>query len=268
VVLERLSLEGRACIVTGGGRGLGRQMALHMAAAGADVVVAARSLDQIEDTAHEIRKTGRRAIAVAMDVRKSDDHERVVNACVKEYGKLDVMVANAGGGGPGALKPLLECTDDDWYDTIDTNYSNAFFSARAAVRVMRPQGHGVIINTASGTALRGDPRLFVYGSAKAGLIALSKSLAVMLARENIRVNVIVPGFVAQKPPEADDEGGVRRSQGRFIPVGRIGEAWELGPLAVFLASDASSYMTGEIFCIDGGGLAGGVAPVGFVPEVP
>jgi NAD(P)-dependent dehydrogenase (short-subunit alcohol dehydrogenase family) len=267
-VLERTSLEGKVCIVTGAGRGLGRQMALHLARAGADLVIAARTQEQLEDAADEIRRdTGRRVLIRPTDVRKAAEIEALVDACVAEYGRLDVFIANAGGGSPESTLPLLEIPDSAWYDTIDTNFSNTFFSARAAVRVMKPQGGGVIINVASGTGLRGDPRLLVYAATKAGVVSLTKSLGVMFARDNIRVNCIVPGFVAQRPPESEDEGNVRRSQGRFIPAQRIGEANELGPLAVFLASDASSYMTGEIFCIDGGGLAGGVAPVGFVPEV-
>jgi 3-oxoacyl-[acyl-carrier protein] reductase len=125
----------------------------------------------------------------------------------------------------------------------------------------------VIITVASGMGLRGNPTGLAYGAAKAGVIALTRSLAVMLMPHRIRVNCIIPGFVAQRPPENEQEADFMRERGRFMPVKRLGEAWELGALAVFLASDASSYITGQGFAIDGGGLAGGYAPVGFAPEV-
>jgi NAD(P)-dependent dehydrogenase (short-subunit alcohol dehydrogenase family) len=133
---------------------------------------------------------------------------------------------------------------------------------------MVERGGGVIINVGSGTALRGYPQNFAYAAAKAGVIALTKSLAMMLAPQNVRVNCIIPGFITQAPPASEEEAETRRASGRFIPVQRLGEAWELGPLAVFLASDASSYVTGQGFVIDGGGLAGGYAPIAFAPEVP
>jgi NAD(P)-dependent dehydrogenase (short-subunit alcohol dehydrogenase family) len=125
----------------------------------------------------------------------------------------------------------------------------------------------VIINVASGTALRAYTQNFAYGAAKAGVIALTKTMAVMLVRYGIRVNCIIPGFVAQRPAQGEELGAIARGIARYVPVQRIGEAWELGPLAVYLASEASSYVTGQGFVIDGGGLAGGVAPVGFAPEV-
>ena len=120
---------------------------------------------------------------------------------------------------------------------------------------------------ASGTGLRGNQTGFAYGAAKAGVIAFTKSLAVILKQHGIRSNCIVPGFVAQRPAESEEVAAFMSARARFFPVQRIGEAWELGPLAVYLASEASSYVTGQSFIIDGGGLAGGVAPIGFAPEV-
>jgi 3-oxoacyl-[acyl-carrier protein] reductase len=159
----------------------------------------------------------------------------------------------------------MDLSDDDWHDTIDVNLSSAFYCARAAARFMSEANSGVIINVSSGTALRGFPQSFAYGAAKAGVIALTKSLAVALARYGVRANAIVPGFVAQIPPLNEQDEEQRRARGRFIPAQRLGEATELGPLAVFLASEASSYITGNIYIIDGGGLADGLAPVGFAP---
>jgi NAD(P)-dependent dehydrogenase (short-subunit alcohol dehydrogenase family) len=268
VILERFRLDGKAAVVTGAGRGLGQQMALALAEAGADVVCAARSRGQIEETAEAIRALGRRSIAVPTDVRDSTQCNALIDACVSELGKIDIMLSNAGIGDARAMGvELWDVPDDDWRDTVDVNFSSAFYCARAAAKAMvDAQQGGVIINVASGTALRGDPPRFAYAASKAGVISLTKSLAVMLQRYGIRCNCIVPGFVAQRP-FAEGQAEIARGLAKYIPAQRVGEAWELGPLAIYLASEASSYVTGQGFIIDGGGLAGGVAPVGFAPEV-
>ena len=263
-MLERFSLEGKVAVVTGAGRGLGRQMALAMARAGADVVCAARTSEQIEGAAAEIRELGRRAITVPTDVRSATDINAMVERCISEFGRLDVMLANAGGGGAASGKQPHEVSDDQWHDTLDTNLSSALYCARAAIPHMQRQGGGVIITVASGTGLRGYPQGWAYAAAKAGLVGLTQSLALIYAKDNIRVNTIVPGFIAQRPPANAQEEAVYAERGKFIPARRLGRADELGPLAVFLASDASSYVTGESFIIDGGGLAGGVAPLDTV----
>lgn len=265
-MLESLRLDGRRVIVTGAGRGLGRQMALHLADAGADVVCAARTPQQIETVAEEIRSRGRRALTIPTDVTDSRQVDALVDQTIAEWGGFDVFIANAGGGGASAGKRVNQISDADWRDTIDTNLSSAFYCARAAAVHFCEQRHdrgGVIITVASGTALRGDARLIAYGAAKAGVITLTQGLATQLARHDIRVNCIVPGFVLQRALETQEEIEIARNQGARIPAGRVGEAWELGPLAVYLASDASSYVTGEAFVIDGGGLAGGLTPTGW-----
>ncbi|MGH2583537.1 MAG: SDR family NAD(P)-dependent oxidoreductase [Dehalococcoidia bacterium] len=256
-------VDDKVCIVTGAGRGLGQQMALALARAGADVVCAARTREQIEETAAQIREIGRRAIAVPTDVRSSAQIDALVGACLEEFGRLDVMIANAGAGGGTAGKTPETASDDDWHDTLDTNLSSAYYCARAAIRPLREAGGGVIVTVASGTGMRGFASGWAYAAAKAGVMTLTRSLAVIYAREKIRVNCIVPGFVAQRPPRNEAETEAQAQRGRFIPSGRIGRAEELGPLAVYLASDASSYVTGEVFVIDGGGLADGIAPVGW-----
>lgn len=256
-------LDGRVCVVTGAGRGLGQQMALSLADAGADVVCAARTLAQIEETAAQVRALGRRALTVQTDVRSSAAVDALVAACLAQFGRLDVMIANAGGGGAASGHAPHEATDQQWQDTLDTNLSSAYWCTRAALPHMLAAGGGAIITVASGTGMRGFPQGWAYATAKAGVIELTRSLALTYAQQHIRVNCIVPGFIAQREPQDDAEAERRRAQGRFIPTGRVGRADELGPLAVFLASDASAYITGETFVIDGGGLAAGIAPTGW-----
>ncbi len=263
-MLESLRMDGKRVIVTGAGRGLGRQMALHLAEAGADIACAARTRSQIAAVAEEIEALGRRALVIPTDVSDSAQVDAMAQQTIDAWGGFEVMIANAGGGGAASRKHVTEVSDADWRDTVDLNFSSAFYCARAAARHFRAESKpGNIITVASGTAMRGDARLFVYGAAKAGVITLTQALATQLARERIRVNCIVPGFVAQRTLEDAGEIERARNQGSRIPVGRIGEAWELGPLAVYLASDASPYMTGEAVVIDGGGLAGGLAPAGW-----
>lgn len=264
-MLESLRMDGKRVIVTGAGRGLGRQMALHLADAGADIVCAARTRSQIAAVADEIEAKGRRALVVPTDVSDSSQVDAMVQQTIDEWGGFEVMLANAGASGPASMKHVTEITDRDWRETVDINFSSVFYSARAAVRhFLAEEKPGNIITVSSGTSLRGSGlQFFVDGAAKAGVINMTQSLAIQLARDNIRVNCIVPGFILQKTLEDPEEIEVARNQGSRIPVQRVGEAWELGPLAVYLASDASAYMTGEAFVIDGGGLAGGLAPTGW-----
>jgi len=265
-MLEKLQLDGRAIVVTGAGRGLGKAMAKALAEAGAAVICSARTQAQIDETVAEINNDGGTALAHQCDVTDSHAVDLMVERCVDEFGKIDVMVANAGGGGVWGDWKFWEYPDDAFETVLATNLKSNFYCSRAAAAHMVSRGEGgVIIHTASGTAMRGN-QSFAYPTAKGGQISLTKSTATMLAPEKIRVNTIIPGFVAQREAENDRERQERHKRGIRIPVRRLGEWWELGPLAVYLASDASSYITGQAFIIDGGGLAGGLGPVDFVPE--
>lgn len=265
-MLETLQLDGKCAVVTGSGRGLGRAMAQALAEAGAKVVIAARTVSQVDETIALIEEAGGTAVPSVTDVTKSNEVNAMVDLCVKSFGRIDIMVANAGGGGVSGNWDFWEYPDDAFETVIATNLKSNFYCGRAAAKYMVDQGDGgVIVNTSSGTALRGN-KSFAYPTAKGGQISLTKSMATMLGSHGIRVNVIIPGFVAQQPASDEREKILRERRGQNIPVRRIGEWWELGPLAVYLCSDASSYITGQQFVIDGGGLAGGIGPSGFIPN--
>jgi len=270
MVLERTRLDGKVAIVTGGGRGLGKAMATSLAEAGADVCIAARTEQQLEEAAAEIQAiSGRQPLIISTDIRDSSQCSALIERTAAHFGRLDILINNAGiGDRRGAGSRIWEWTDEDWHDTIDVNLSGTFYCSRAAAKVLSEQDQGgAIVNVASGTALRSTPNSFGYATAKGGVISFTKSLAGILVSYGVRVNCIVPGFVSQAPARDAEEQTRREERGKFITARRLGEAWELGPLAVFLCSDASSYVTGEMFIIDGGGLAGGLAPTGYRPDV-
>lgn len=263
-VLDKLRLDGKTAVVTGAGRGLGRAMALALAEAGCDIVAAARTRSQIEETAALMGAKGRRSLAVPTDTTDPASVRAMVDAVIAEFGRIDILVNNAGGATAGMGKPVDQITDEEWHTGIDTNLSGTFYCCRAAIPHMLRQGGGKIINITSGFGLRGGRENFMYTSAKAGLINFTRSLAMTYAPHNIQCNLIAPGlFPHDNPAMVEWWRG-----GKFVPMGRLGRDEELGPLCVFLASDLSSYMNGQVMALEGGGLAGGHAPTGFAPVVP
>jgi NAD(P)-dependent dehydrogenase (short-subunit alcohol dehydrogenase family) len=263
MILDNLKLDGKVAIITGASQGLGRAMALKFAEAGADIVAASRTQAKLEDTAAEVRKAGRKCLVVPTDVTVSAQVNAMAAAAVAEFGRIDVLVNNAGGGDEARGKRLEQITDDEWRRGLDTNLSSQFYGCRAVIQQMVKQNRGKIINVASGYGLRGSKHNYMYACAKGGVIQLTRSMALTYAQNNIQTNCIVPGIFPHNEQMMQFFKG-----GKFIPVGRPGEDAELGPLAVFLASDASNHINGELVVIDGGGLAGGIAPTGVSPQMP
>jgi NAD(P)-dependent dehydrogenase (short-subunit alcohol dehydrogenase family) len=236
-------------------------MAVKFAQAGADIVAASRTQKQLEETAEEVTATGRKCMIVPTDVTSSQQVNAMVAATLKEFGKVDILINNAGGGDDSAGKRLEEITDAEWRRGIDTNLASQFYGCRAVIPQMVKQNRGKIINIASGYGLRGGKHNYMYACSKGGTIQLTRSMALTYAQNNIQTNCIVPGIFPHNEEMMRFFKG-----GKFIPIGRVGEDSEMGPLAIFLASDASNHINGELIAIDGGGLAGGITPTGFAPE--
>ncbi len=250
------SLDGRTAIVTGAGSGIGRGTALEMANAGADIVIAEWRRDAAEETAGMVRELGRRALVVTTDVTSVESVEAMVTASLYEFDRLDILVNNVGGLGPKPKKTtIIELELDEWEALIRLNLTSQFICCKAFITVLVDRGiKGNIVNIASLAALVPYETSVVYGAAKAGVVSMTQTLAAEYGKHGIRVNCIAPGHVRTPIPEALYKGReeLRAAQDRIIPVGRWGEPEELGRLAVFLASEASSYVTGQTIVASGG----------------
>jgi len=261
-ILDRFDLSGRTAIVTGAGSNLGREMALALAEAGADIVGVGRRPEPLEETGALVRERGRRFLGRPTDVTDSAEVNAMVASAIAEFGTIEILVNNAGGGAAGRGKTLPELTDEDWHLGIDTNLTSAFFCSRAIIEHFVEHDHGRIINVTSGWGFRGARDRYMYPISKAGVISLTKALAMSYARANVRSSCIAPGaFPHELTPEVENRAGLQ-------PAGRFGRMNEIGPLAVFLASDAAEYLSGETVLIDGGAIAAGVTPAGIAPVVP
>jgi len=247
-VLDRFRLDGKVVIITGASSGLGVAFGRALAEAGADLVLAARRADRLEKTRGLVQERGRRALAVTADVAQPEDAQAVVDAAMNEFGRVDVLVNNAG---KGTAVPATRETPEQFREVIDINLNGCYWMAQACGRVMRPGS--AIINVASVVALTsgGLPQA-AYSASKAGLTGLTRDLAVQwTGRKGIRVNALAPGFF---PSEMTDEfpDGYIDSQLPRIPAGRTGDPDELAAAVVFLASPAASYITGATLVVDGG----------------
>src|SRR5262245_17564320 len=239
-------------MVTGASRGIGREIAKALAAAGADIAVSARKREDLADILVDIKGLGRRAVAVRQDVRVVEDCRAGVADAARALGGLEILVNNAG---YEEVHPSLEVEERHWNAIVDTNLKGAFFVAQAAAREMKGRG-GAIVNICSLTSYVGVPTAVPYTSSKSGLLGMTRALAVEWAPLNIRVNAIAPGYfqTAMTAPFYASEEWRAAMIGK-IPQGRFGELADLAGAAVFLASDASNYITGQCLPVDGGYLA-------------
>ena len=272
-MLKEYNLEGKVANVTGAGRGIGKGIALTLDEAGADITVAARTMEQIEGTAEEIRKLGRKALAVPTHVTNKNQVANAVEQTVAQFGKIDILVNNAG---VPVLKPIsfipgmkLEgwqaadswdtpLSEEEWHLVLNTNLTSAFLFAQAVGPHMLRHKKGKIINTSSNSAEMAPPYFSAYCVSKAGLSMFTRCLATEWAPYNICVNAVGPGSVLTElsAPVLNDPERKKLILER-IPLGRVGETREIGLLVVYLASEASDWVTGQTFYIDGGQISRG-----------
>lgn len=252
--LPNFSLKDKVAIVTGSSKGIGREIALVFAEAGADVVVCSRGLDSsLEVVAEEIRQFGRHPLVVAADVRKKADVEKLVQRTVDEFGVIDILVNNA-----GVLykAPFIEHSEEDWDRVMDTNLKGLFLCSKIVGRKMIEQKRGNIINVASMRGIGASEERAAYCASKAGVVMLTRVMALEFARFNIRVNGIAPGWIKTKLNEhLWSDPSARRQIEAEIPLGYLAEPRDLMGTVLFLASEASQYITGQTIVVDGGFLA-------------
>ncbi|HST26540.1 MAG TPA: SDR family oxidoreductase [Gaiellaceae bacterium] len=255
-VQELFDLSGKVAIVTGGGSGLGRQMAEALAECGADLVLCARRADRCEEAAQELAGLGVRALGLACDVRNPEDVDAVVRRAVAELGRVDILVNNAGTawGAPPEDMPL-----DGWQKVLDVNLTGLFLFAQTVGRVLIEQGDGGrIVNVASVAAFRGAPQAAMnaipYNASKAGVVGLTIDLAVKWAQHGITVNAIAPGWFPSEMTKHTLDAAGDRLLGR-VPLGRYGGPDDLKGAVVYLSSAASAYVTGTTLVVDGGQMA-------------
>jgi NAD(P)-dependent dehydrogenase (short-subunit alcohol dehydrogenase family) len=249
-------LTGKVAIVTGTSRGLGQYMGRALARAGADLVITSRNKDSLSAFKVEIEALGRRAVPLELDVRNYDSIQRMVEAAQQAYGKIDILVNNAG---CNVRKPAVEITWDDWNLVLDTNLRGTFFVAQAAARVMIPRGYGRVINIGSVTSVCGYAGISPYCASRGGVKQLTMSLADDWGRHGITVNCLAPGWfeTAQNRVLYEDKEWVEYLRDR-IPLKRPGQPADLDGAVVFLASEASEYVTGQTLLVDGGISTGAV----------
>ncbi len=243
-----MTLKDRVAIVTGGGQGIGRAIALELAARGARIVVNDIREEGAAETAKQIANAGGHAAVILGDVSKADDVERIIKETVEKLGQLDILVNNAGITRDGLLMRMKE---EDWDLVLNVNLKSAFLLSKAAVRPMMKNKWGRIINVSSIVGVIGNPGQANYSASKAGLIGLTKTLAKEFASRNINVNAVAPGFIRTAMTDALAEEQ-KKALSEQIPMGRLGESEDVARVIAFLASDDAAYVTGQVLHVTGG----------------
>jgi 3-oxoacyl-[acyl-carrier protein] reductase len=245
--MQRL-LENKVVVVTGAGRGIGKAIALRLAGEGATIAACGRTLANVEATASEVAKAGGKATAYAVDVANGAQVAETCEKILKEFGRVDVLVNNAG---VTRDQLLLRMTDEEWDTVLDTNLKGAFHFTKSVSRAMLKQRSGRIINITSIIGLTGNAGQSNYAASKAGLIGFTKSVARELASRNITANAVAPGFIVTEMTEALGEPA-RETLKTRIALGRLGAAEDVANVVLFLASDLAAYVTGQVITVDGG----------------
>lgn len=243
-----MTLQGKVAIVTGGAQGIGRQIALTLANAGADVVISDVQKAGAEEVAAQVAVSGRRSLALQVDVTSSAEVEGMVRTTVDQMGRLDILVCNAG---ITRDTLLIRMKEDDWNRVLDVNLKGAFLCMKAAAPILSKQRSGRIIAIASVVAVLGNAGQANYAASKAGLIGLTKTVAREYASRGITVNAVAPGFIDTAMTQALSEK-VREELLRQIPLGRLGTPEDVAAAVRFLASDAAGYLTGQVIHVNGG----------------
>lgn len=247
-------LSGKTAIVTGTSRGLGQYFARALAKAGADLVITSRDVSRLTEFKKEIESLGRKALPVKLDVLCQPDIENMVSAAVEEYGKIDILVNNAG---LNIRKPSTEISWQDWDTVLNTNLKGSFFCAQAVAKEMIKQNYGRIINVGSCTCLFGMEGIVAYTASRGGVLQMTKSIAAEWGKHGITVNVLAPGWFKTKQTAAlyENKQWLEYITDR-IPLNRPGKPDDLDGSLLFLASEASEYVTGQILLVDGGFTTG------------
>lgn len=253
---SKLNLDGKVAVVIGGTSGIGRAIAHGLAEAGADVVCTSRRAEQVESTAAEIENFGHKTLRITSDVSDRKSLENLLEKCVAEFGKVDILVNSAG---RTKRAPTLEFAEEDWTAILETNLTGTLRACQIFGRQMIAQNYGRIINIASLSTFVSLFEVAAYSASKAAVASLTKSLAIEWAKHGVNVNAIAPGVFKTDLNRELLESTERGKEFQLrTPMGRFGQVEELAGAAVFLASDAASYVTGEVLVVDGGFLASGV----------
>ncbi len=256
MILDQFKLDGQVAVVTGGGRGIGEAIALGMAEAGADIVVAARRTNEIEMVAEKVRALGRKALAITTDMMDIEQVQALADQTFKDMGGLSCWVGNAGGADDRVPRTFLEMPERQWDFQLNLNLKAVWTGAQAAGNIMKDNGGGSIINISSQAANRASPHNGTYAVAKSGVNNLTQTLATEMGPLGIRVNTVSPGpiptevFLEFTGMTEDDIPNMGKQFG--VPLGRIGMPEDIAPACVYLASPASSWMTGQDITINGG----------------
>jgi NAD(P)-dependent dehydrogenase (short-subunit alcohol dehydrogenase family) len=252
-MMDLFSLQGKKAFVSGASRGLGREMALTLAEAGADVALASRNVEALNETAAQVKKMGRETVVCPMDIAKLDEIEKAVRTAKQAFGRIDILINNSGMAGE---TPVVEMTEEKWDRVMDVNLKGHVFCTQAVGRNMIANQYGKIINIASIVGLTPVIYNSLYAVAKAGLILFTKTLALEWARYNIQVNALCPGyFLTDLNRDFFQTPAGQKVIGK-IPQRRVADPKEIRGITLLLASDASSFMTGSVVVLDGGHMLG------------